>query len=82
MIANEWVRAERREQTRQTVDPGSRSMPDDGSVQAAESRVDVDINIKAAMKTFLQCAVAIVLEAWDDSHRYALRLHGLRFVHI
>lgn len=69
MIANEWVRAERREQTRQALDAGSRNMAEDGTVQAAESRADVDINIKAAMKTFLQCAVAIVLESWDDSHR-------------
>lgn len=69
MIANEWVRSERRDQSRQMLDPGSRSMPEDGTVQTAESRADVDISIKASMKTFLQCAVATVLEAWDDSHR-------------
>lgn len=53
-------------------------MPDDGTVQAAESRADVDLNIKAAMRTFLQCAVAIVLESWDDSHRYMLYLFTLQ----
>jgi hypothetical protein len=45
-------------------------MREDGSIQTAENRADVDISIKASMKTFLQCAVATVLEAWDDSHRY------------
>ncbi|KAG0587429.1 hypothetical protein KC19_2G163800 [Ceratodon purpureus] len=72
MVANEWVRSERREQNRQTLDPGSRSMQEDGTIQTAESRSDVDISIKASMKTFLQCAVATVLEAWDDSHRSPL----------
>ena len=69
MIANEWVRSERRDQNRQTLDPGSGSMREEGSVPTVESRADVDVSVKACMKTFLQCAVATVLEAWDDSHR-------------
>lgn len=70
MVANEWVRAERKEMQRQASDPGSRSMRGDGSqVQSAESPADVEISIKASMKTFLQCAVATVLEPWDDAHR-------------
>lgn len=64
MIANEWVRSERK-------DPGSRSVREDGSpLQPVETRAEVDTDVKASMKTFLQCAVATVLEAWDDSHRY------------
>lgn len=73
MIANEWVRSERREQHRLTLDPRNGSMGEDG-VQGVETRADVNISIKASMKTFLQCAVATVLESWDDSHRYALSI--------
>ncbi|XP_024388834.1 probable protein NAP1 isoform X3 [Physcomitrium patens] len=71
MIANEWVRSERREQHRLTLDPRNGSMGEDG-VQGVETRADVNISIKASMKTFLQCAVATVLESWDDSHRSPL----------
>lgn len=75
MVASEVVRAERKELQRQqqALDPGSRSMRGESAhVQNAESQADVESSIKVSMKTFLQCAVATVLEAWDDSHRCAL----------
>ncbi|KAJ7555822.1 hypothetical protein O6H91_05G056100 [Diphasiastrum complanatum] len=77
VVASEFVRFERKELQRQFFaqhDP-NRSIElggPEGDLSDAEGIGTVQTNIKAMMKTFVQCAATIALESWNETNRYPL----------
>lgn len=37
----------------------------------AQSRLSAEANIKSTMQSFVSCSAGIVLDAWNESNRYA-----------